>query len=305
MEAIIGAIFGVLALMLVFLSVYTVKQQTFAVVERFGRFIRITSPGLHFKWPIIENVVGWVSVRVRELNVEVETKTSDNVFVELLIAVQYYVTEEKVWDAFYKLTKPRAQMESFVFDTVRAKVPHMKLDEVFEKKEDIAQDIEEKLGEIMPEFGYIIKTALVNDIVPDAKVADAMNDINAQERLRVAAEHKGEAEKILVVKAAEADAKSKELSGIGIANQRIAIVNGLKESVEDFQKAIDGVSAKDVMSLVILTQYYDMLTDVGRNSNSNTILIPHSPGAVGDFQQQVLTSLLAADKTSKDTEVKL
>ena len=123
------------------------------------------------------------------MNVEVETKTSDNVFVELLIAVQYYVTKEKVWDAFYKLTKPRTQMESFVFDTVRAKVPHMKLDEVFEKKEDIAQDIEEKLGEIMPEFGYIIKTALVNDIVPDAKVADAMNDINAQERLRVAAEH--------------------------------------------------------------------------------------------------------------------
>ncbi|MFC1846540.1 hypothetical protein ACFLYS_00565 [Chloroflexota bacterium] len=153
----------------------------------------------------------------------------------------------------------------------------------------------------MPEFGYVIKTALVNDIVPDAKVAEAMNDINAQERLRVAAEHKGEAEKILVVKAAEADAKSKELSGVGIANQRIAIVNGLKESVEDFQKAIEGVTAKDVMSLVILTQYYDMLTDVGRHSKTNTILIPHSPGAVGDFQQQVLTSLLAADKTAEES----
>jgi regulator of protease activity HflC (stomatin/prohibitin superfamily) len=241
---------------------------------------------------------------VRELNVEVKTKTFDNVFVDLLIAVQYYVTKEKVWDAFYKLTNPQTQMESFVFDTVRAKVPHMKLDEVFEKKEDIAQDIEEKLGEIMPEFGYIIKTALVNDIVPDSKVADAMNEINAQERMRLAAEHKGEAEKILVVKAAEADAKSKELSGVGIANQRIAIVNGLKESVEDFQAAIQGVNAKDVMSLVLLTQYYDMLTDVGRNSQSNTILIPHSPGAVGDFQEQILTSLLAADKASKDTGTK-
>ncbi|MFC1865554.1 SPFH domain-containing protein [Chloroflexota bacterium] len=302
--AIIGVVLAGLVILFILLSIYTVRQQTFALVERFGKFSRIADPGLHFKWPLIENIVGRVSIRVRELNVEVETKTSDNVFVELLIAVQYYVTKEKVWDAFYKLTKPQTQMESFVFDTVRAKVPHMKLDEVFEKKEDIAQDIEEKLGEIMPEFGYVIKTALVNDIVPDAKVAEAMNDINAQERLRVAAEHKGEAEKILVVKAAEADAKSKELSGVGIANQRIAIVKGLKESVEDFQKGIEGVTAKDVMSLVILTQYYDMLTDVGRHSRSNTILIPHSPGAVGDFQQQVLTSLLTADKAGEDTGAK-
>ena len=294
-------IFVVVLLLFLFMGIYTVKQQTFAVIERFGKYARIAGPGLHIKWPIIEAVVGRVSIRVRELNVEVKTKTQDNVFVNLLIAVQFFVTKEKVWDAFYKLTNPQTQMESFVFDTVRAKVPHMKLDEVFEKKEDIAQDIEEKLGNIMPEFGYFIKTALVNDIVPDTKVASAMNEINAQERLRVAAEHKGEAEKILVVKAAEADAKSKELSGIGIANQRIAIVKGLKESVEDFQQAIEGVNAKDVMSLVLLTQYYDMLTDVGRHSNNNTILIPHSPGAVGDFQQQIISSLLAADKASKET----
>jgi len=298
---IIGLTIGFLLIILVFMSIYTVKQQTFAVVERFGKFSRISDPGFHLKWPIVERVAGRVSIRVMELNVEVKTKTADNVFVDLLIAVQYFVTKEKVWDAFYKLTNPQTQMESFVFDTVRAKVPHMKLDEVFEKKEDIAQDIEEKLGNIMPEFGYFIKTALVNDIVPDTKVASAMNEINAQERLRVAAEHKGEAEKILVVKAAEADAKSKELSGIGIANQRIAIVKGLKESVEDFQQAIEGVNAKDVISLVLLTQYYDMLTDVGRHSNNNTILIPHSPGAVGDFQQQIISSLLAADKASKET----
>ncbi|MDD4874569.1 MAG: SPFH domain-containing protein [Dehalococcoidales bacterium] len=300
LDEIIGVIFFFLVLTFIILSIYTVKQQTFAVIERFGKFVRITSPGLHFKWPLIENIVGRVSIRVRELNVEVKTKTSDNVFVNLLIAVQYYVTKEKVWDAFYKLTNPHAQMESFVFDTVRAKVPHMKLDEVFEKKEDIAEDIEEKLGKIMPEFGYFIKTALVNDIVPDTKVANAMNEINAQERMRVAAEHRGEAEKILVVKAAEADAKSKELSGVGVANQRIAIIRGLKESVEDFQKAIEGVDAKDVMALVLLTQYYDMLTDVGKHSNNNTILIPHSPGAVGEFQQQILTSLLVADKSSED-----
>mgnify|MGYP000862632318 CR=1 FL=1 len=298
---IIGPTIGFILLMVFFMSVYTVKQQTYVVIERLGKFTKISDPGFHFKWPIIDRIAGRVSIRVRELNVAVKTKTVDNVFVDLLIAVQYYVTKEKVWDAFYKLTNPQSQMESFVFDTVRAKVPHMKLDEVFERKEDIAQDIEEKLGYIMPEFGYFIKTALVNDIVPDTKVANAMNEINAQERLRVAAEHKGEAEKILIVKAAEADAKSKELSGIGIANQRIAIVKGLRESVEDFQKSIEGVDAKDVMSLVLLTQYYDMLTDVGRHSNNNTILIPHSPGAVGEFQEQILTSLLAADKATKDT----
>ncbi len=297
-------IIGILVLLFLFMGIYTVKQQTYAVIERFGKFARIAGPGLHFKWPIIEAVVGRVSLRVRELNVEVKTKTSDNVFVDLLIAVQFFVTKEKVWDAFYKLTNPLAQMESFVFDTVRAKVPHMKLDEVFEKKEDIADDIEAKLGTIMPEFGYFIKTALINDIVPDSKVANAMNEINAQERLRVAAEHKGEAEKILVVKAAEADAKSKELSGVGVANQRMAIVKGLRESVEDFTQAISGVSARDVMSLVLLTQYYDMLTDVGKHSNNNTILIPHSPGAVGEFQQQILTSLLAADKATEEKHKK-
>jgi regulator of protease activity HflC (stomatin/prohibitin superfamily) len=302
--AIAWIIIGILVLLFLFMGIFTVKQQTFAVIERFGKYARIAGPGLHMKWPIIEAVVGRVSIRVRELNVEVKTKTQDNVFVNLLIAVQFFVTKEKVWDAFYKLTNPLAQMESFVFDTVRAKVPHMKLDEVFEKKEDIAEDIEAKLGNIMPEFGYFIKTALVNDIVPDSKVAIAMNEINAQERMRVAAEHKGEAEKILVVKAAEADAKSKELSGVGVANQRMAIVKGLRESVEDFTQAISGVTARDVMSLVLLTQYYDMLTDVGKHSNNNTILIPHSPGAVGEFQQQILTSLLAADKATEEKHKK-
>ena len=150
-------IIGILVLLILFMGIYTVKQQTFVVIERFGKFARIASPGLHMKWPIIEAVVGRVSLRVRELNVEVKTKTQDNVFVDLLIAVQFFVTKEKVWDAFYKLTNPLAQMESFVFDTVRAKVPHMKLDEVFEKKEDIAEDIEAKLGTIMPEFVLFYK----------------------------------------------------------------------------------------------------------------------------------------------------
>lgn len=276
------------------LPFYTVKQQTSAVIERFGKFSRITAPGLHFKIPIIERVAGRVSIRVQELNVKVKTKTKDNVFVDLLIAVQYYVDKNSIWDAFYKLSSPKEQMESYIYDTVRAKVPTMNLDDVFEKKDDIAQDIENNLGNIMPEYGYYIKVALVNDIIPDPKVADAMNEINAQQRYQVAAEHKGEAEKILVIKQAEADARSKELSGQGVANQRKAIVDGLRESVENFSGSM-GVSAESVMSLVLLTQYYDMMTDVGKNSKNNTVLIPHTPGAVADLQTQIITALKASE----------
>jgi len=277
-----------------------VKQQTFAVIERFGKFARIARPGIHLKIPFgIESVVGRVSIRVRELNVQIRTKTNDNVFVDLLIAVQYFVEQENVWKAFYKLTDIQAQMESYVFDAVRAKVPAMILDDVFEKKEEIAQDVEAKLSEQMKDFGYNILTALVNDIQPDTKVAEAMNEINAQQRLRVAAEHEGEAKKILVVKAAQADAESKKLSGKGIADQRTAIVGGLRQSVKEFGETVEGVTARDVMTLVLMTQYYDMLTEIGKNSNQNTVLIPHSPGTVGDVQQQILQSILTGQAAEK------
>jgi len=281
---------------------YIVQQQTFAVLERFGKYLKITGPGIHLKIPFIDSISGRISVRVQELNVTVKTKTTDNVFVDLVIAVQFYVEKDNVWNAFYKLSQPRAQMESYVFDTVRAKVPHMKLDEVFEKKEDIALDVKEKLQDVMSEFGYTIYTALVNDIRPDAKVAEAMNEINAQQRYQVAAEHKGEAEKILIIKSAEADAESKRLSGEGIAQQRKAIVEGLKESIQDFKQSIEESTAREIMALVLMTQYYDMLMDVGRNSKNNTILIPHSPGAVEDVRSQVLESFLVADAAKGKAE---
>jgi regulator of protease activity HflC (stomatin/prohibitin superfamily) len=276
------------------MSIYTVRQQYFAIIERFGKYVRTSGPGIHFKIPLVENVAGRISIRVQELNVKISTKTKDNVFVNLLIAVQYFVPDAKnVWNAFYKLADPHAQMESYVYDTVRAKVPTMNLDDVFEKKEEIAQDIEEKLKDIMPEFGFSIKTALVNDIQPDQGVADAMNEINKQQRLRIAATDRGEAEKILVVKAAEADAESKKLSGQGIADQRKAIVEGLKESIKETSDAL-GVDTKEVMTLVFMTQYYDMLTDIGRNSQTNTIMLSHTPSAIGDIKQEIMSSLLAA-----------
>lgn len=293
------SIIGILLLIFVVMSIYTVKQQTFAVVERFGRFNRVSAPGLHFRIPIVEIISGRVSIRVSELNVTIRTKTKDNVFVDLLIAVQYFVDgQEKVWDAFYKLTNPHQQMESWIFDTVRAKVPTMILDDVFEKKEEIATDVEGSLTERLQQYGYSLVRALVNDIQPDSGVADAMNEINRQQRLRVAAEHEGEAKKVMVVKEAEADAESKRLSGRGIADQRTAIVEGLRESVRGASAAL-GVDAPAVMTLVLMTQYYDMLTDVGKNSKSNTIMLPHTPGVVGDIKEQIIASMETGRLTGK------
>jgi regulator of protease activity HflC (stomatin/prohibitin superfamily) len=302
---VVGIVLGVIvAIVLIALAVFAVKQQTFAVIERWGKFNRVVGPGLHVKVPIMDRVAGRVSIRVQELNVSIKTKTNDNVFVDLLIAVQYFVDgEDKVWDAFYRLTNPQAQMESWIFDNVRAKVPGMTLDSVFENKEEIAKEIEDSLGVRLGEYGYKLVRALVNDIQPDKGVADAMNEINKQQRLRVAAEHEGEAKKIIVIKEAEADARSKELSGEGIAKQRIAIVAGLRESVKDASDAL-GVNAEGVMTLVLMTQYYDMLTDVGQNSRTNTILLPHSPGAVGDLREQIIAAIETGKVTGEGEDRK-
>jgi len=285
---VLGTLFGIFLLAF---AIFIVRQQTFAVIERWGKFNRIVGPGIHLKVPIMDRVAGRVSIRVQELNVSIKTKTNDNVFVDLLIAVQYFVDgKDQVWDAFYRLTNPQAQMESWIFDNVRAKVPVMTLDSVFENKEEIAKEIEDSLSERLSEYGYKLVRALVNDIQPDKGVADAMNEINRQQRLRVAAEHEGEAKKIIVIKEAEADARSKELSGEGIAKQRIAIVAGLRESVKDASDAL-GVDPQAVMTLVLMTQYYDMLTDVGRNSRTNTIMLPHSPGAVNELREQIIAAI--------------
>jgi regulator of protease activity HflC (stomatin/prohibitin superfamily) len=303
---VVGIVLGTLvAIVLIVLAVFAVRQQTFAVIERWGKFNRVVGPGLHVKVPIMDKVAGRVSIRVQELNVSIKTKTNDNVFVDLLIAVQYFVDgEDKVWDAFYRLTNPQTQMESWIFDNVRAKVPGMTLDSVFENKEEIAKEIEDSLGVRLGEYGYKLVRALVNDIQPDKGVADAMNEINKQQRLRVAAEHEGEAKKIIVIKEAEADARSKELSGEGIAKQRIAIVAGLRESVKDASDAL-GVNAEGVMTLVLMTQYYDMLTDVGQNSRTNTILLPHSPGAVGDLREQIIAAIETGKVTGEGEDRKV
>ncbi len=290
----------ILAIVIAFIwsMFFVVEQQTNAVVERFGKFVRIARAGLNVKIPLIEQVGGRLSLRVRQLDVPVETKSKDNVFVRVSVSVQFHVLPEKIFAAFYKLDNPEQQITSFVFDVVRARVPKMILDDVFEKKDEIADAVKSELTEIMNDFGYGIVKALVTDIDPDAKVKSAMNEINEAQRLRVAANERGEAEKILKVKQAEAEARSNALQGEGIANQRKAIIDGLKESIDDFQKTVSGTSANEVMNLVLLTQYFDMLKDVGGNSNSNSVFIPHSPAGLSNVSEEMRNAIMMAEAGS-------
>lgn len=278
---------------------FIVRQQTSSIVERFGKFTRIAGAGLNVKIPFIDRIAGKVSLRIQQLDVKIETKTKDNVFVNVLVSVQYYVLPGKVVDAFYKLQDPQGQITSFVFDTVRARVPTMILDDLFEKKDDIAMAVKSELDNVMDDFGYGIVKALVTDIDPDARVKQSMNEINAAQRMREAAIQQAEADKIRVVKAAEGEAESKALQGQGIANQRKAIIDGLKESVENFNKSIGGTKAEDVMNLVLMTQYFDTLKEIGLSSKSNTILIPHSPGGMGDISEQMRNAVITANEVDR------
>lgn len=293
-----------IVLLFIYSLAFTVPQQMMTPVERFGRFVRMASPGLNFKIPFIERVAGHINLRVSQLDVEVETKTKDNVFVSMMVSVQYFVRTERVYEAFYKLSNPREQITSFVFDVVRARVPKILLDDVFEKKDDIAVAVKQELSEVMEEFGYDIIKALVTDIAPDATVKEAMNAINAARRNREAATENGEAAKILKVKAAEAEAESKALEGRGIANQRTAIISGLRQSVHDFQEEISGVTSQDVMNLVLLTQYFDTLKEVGASSETNTILVPHSPGALGEIVGQLRNAMILSNEVGAQKEKK-
>lgn len=281
------------------MGLFTVRQQTAAIVERFGKFNKVSQAGLNFKIPLIDTIAGRVSLRVQQLDVRVETKTKDNVFVFVVVSVQYYVLQDKVVDAYYRMTNPQEQITAFVFDTVRARVPNTNLDELFQTKDDIANAVKAELDQMMDDFGYGILKALVTDIDPDAKVKVSMNEINAAQRLREAAVQQAEADKIRVVKAAEAEAESKALQGQGIANQRRAIIDGLRESVENFSDNVGGASTQEVMNLVLMTQYFDTIKEVSTSSQTNTILIPHSPGGMNDLSEQIRNSMITAEQVNK------
>jgi len=294
-------IFGAVVLILLVDMFFVVRQQTVAVVERFGRFKQVAYAGLNIKAPFIDRVIAKPSLRIQQLDVQIETKTKDNVFIRCIVSVQYCILSEKVAEAVYKLQNPQEQITAYVFDTVRARVPSIILDDVFQKKDDIAQAVKQELDSVMDDFGYSIIKTLVTDIDPDAKVKSSMNEINAAQRMREAAIQQAEAEKIRVVKAAEAEAESKALQGKGIADQRKAIIDGLKISVENFSSSIDGTKAQDVMNLVLMTQYFDTLKDIGLSGKSNTILIPHSPGGMGDISEQMRNAIITANEVSFET----
>ena len=283
--------FGVIILISAF---FIVKQQTAVIIERFGRFEAIRQSGLRFKIPLVDRVAGRLSLKIQQLDVIVETKTLDDVFVRLKISVQYKVIKEKVYDAFYKLDYPHDQITSYVFDVVRAEVPKMKLDDVFVKKDDVANAVKRELNEAMMEYGYDIIKTLVTDIDPDAQVKEAMNRINAAEREKVAAQFEGDAARILIVEKAKAEAESKRLQGQGIADQRREIARGLEESVEVLNKV--GINSQEASALIVVTQHYDTLQSIGGETNSNLILLPNSPQAGSNMLNDMVASFTASNQ---------
>ncbi len=294
--------FVIFALVIFFLlvvvlgSFFTVSTAQVAVITRFGKFRRVAEPGLNWKWPIIDKVAGKISLRVNQIDLTMETKTKDNVFVTIPISVQNRVRPEKIYDAFYKLANPMEQIQSYVEQVILGHVPGMTLDEVFASQSGIATAVKQELDADMAAFGFEIVNVLVTDIVPDAKVKSAMNDINAAQREQVAANARGEAEKILVVKKAEAEAESKALQGQGIANQRKAIIAGLQGSIDQFKKVVEDASTSEVMQLVMATQYFDTIKSIGESDKTNTLFLSHSPAAVRDISDQILQSMVTAER---------
>src|ERR1700734_1987095 len=292
------ALVALLALSIVLGSFFTVETAQVAIVQRLGKFARVAGPGLNWKTPYLETVVRRLSMKVQQFDVQVETKTQDNVFVQIPVSIQYKIMPDAVEAAFYKLSDPVKQIESMVYNVVLGHVPKMKLDDTFLNQADIASDLRDNLDGSMKEYGYSIVKVLISDIVPDPKVKAAMNDINAAQREREATVSRAETNKLLLVKQAEAEAKSKRLQGEGLANQRKAIIAGLKDSVEDFAKTVPGSTPQDVMQLVLMTQYFDTLKEIAANDHSNTILIPHTPNTLTDIYSQIRNAIIAGNELS-------
>jgi len=286
-----------LIIMLIYLipaSFFTVKQQRVAIIERFGKFARVSRAGLRMKIPFIESIADFLNLKIQQLDVNIETKTRDNVFMTLTISVQYRVLAKRANDAFYKLDNPKDQIRAYVFDVVRAEVPQSDIDEVFENKDDIAVAVKTELTDTMHEFGYLIVKALVTDIEPDKKVKDSMNEINAAKRFRMASEQKAEAERIIIVKNAEAEAKSNELKGVGLAKKRKAIAQGIKESVAVVKDSIPDIPSKEIINILLISQYVETLKEIG--TTSNTMMFPFTPNLLTLLNQQFKNVINESDE---------
>jgi len=285
-------------LLLLFGTFFIVKQQSAAIVERFGKFVSTRHSGLQLKIPVIDRVAGRLSLRIQQLDVVIETKTKDDVFVKLKVSVQYKVIKDKVYDAFYKLDFPEDQITSYVFDVVRAEVPKMILDDVFEKKDDIAIAVKGELNDAMLDYGFDIIKTLVTDIDPDQQVKESMNRINASEREKMAAQFEGDAQRILIVERAKAEAESKRLQGQGIADQRREIARGLEDSVKVLNNV--DINSQEASALIVVTQHYDTLQSVGSASNSNLILLPNSPQAGSEMLNNMVASFTASNQIGEE-----
>ncbi|MEC9160292.1 MAG: SPFH domain-containing protein [Bacteroidota bacterium] len=296
---IFNIIIYVIAFYFLIRSIMIIPERQSWVIQRLGKFNRIAQPGFKLRIPIIESVASKENLKIQQLDVDVETKTNDDVFVILKISVQYRIIGNKVYEAFYELDDPHGQIASYIFDEVRAEVPKLPLDDVFARKDDIAIAVRDNISAQMEQYGYKIVKTLITDINPDELVKASMNKINAATREKEAAIQEAEAEKIRIVKRAEAEADSKRLSGEGIAQQRLEIVRGFKESVEDFQKALQEVDPQEIMQFVLMTQYFDTLTAIGANENNNTVMVPHTPGGMKDFQQQIIEGTFIGKELSK------
>jgi regulator of protease activity HflC (stomatin/prohibitin superfamily) len=294
MELIFNLIVGFISFVLLGSAIFIVKQQTAAIIERFGRFQSIRQSGLQLRIPVVDRIAGRLSLKIQQLDVIVETKTKDDVFVKLKVSVQYMVIKDKVYEAFYKLDYPHDQITSYVFDVVRAEVPKMRLDDVFERKDDIAIAVKSELNDAMINYGYDIIKTLVTDIDPDLQVKEAMNRINASEREKIAAQYEGDAARILIVEKAKAEAESKRLQGQGIADQRREIARGLEESVEVLNKV--GINSQEASALIVVTQHYDTLQSIGEETNTNLILLPNSPQAGSEMLNNMVASFTASNQ---------
>ena len=291
------AFLGVLVffgLIVLFASFFTVKQATAAIVERLGKFHVVRQSGLHLKIPFIDQVSKRMNLRIQQLDVIIDTKTLDNVFVRMKVSVQYQVIFSQVADSFYRLENPENQITSYVFDVVRAEVPKLKLDDVFVRKDDVAIAVKSELQEAMQSYGYDIIKALVTDIDPDEQVKQAMNRINAAEREKTAAEYESEAQKIRIVAVAKAEAESKKLQGQGIADQRREIAAGLVESVKMLNEA--NINAQEASALIVVTQHYDTLQAIGSSNKSSLVLLPNSPNAANTMLNDLMVSMAATQK---------
>ena len=291
-------IFVVLGLFLLFTGLFTVRQQTAVILQRFGKFHSVRNAGLQLKIPVLDQIAGRISLKIQQLDVPVETKTKDDVFVRIQVSVQYRILKDAIYEAFYELQNPTEQITSYIFDVVRAEVPKMKLDDVFVRKDDIAVAILRELDDAMNDYGYGIVKALVTDIDPDREVKQAMNHINAAERRKVAAEYEGEAEKIRIVAKAKAEAESKRLQGQGIADQRREIAKGLEDSVEALNKV--GINSQEASALIVVTQHYDTLQALGESTKSSLIMLPNAPSSASDMLTQMTTSFVAAQQMGED-----